>query len=341
MTTGKKLTEAPGSLKEAVDWVLCISGNYGDNSAYSKGQEAIKNLAAKAKGLLTQVTVEEVTVGVAKLFNGDTSGNFGSNAPIASLAGGLKHLIEEGNGIGNSYAHSYSYEDISQSVDTQIVNIFLSTIPLLFFGLGFLFWKCQGGWKTLALGSGPLKSFMDAVGFTGHIDTSKPAFRAYNWFTMFDELKRVESVNPTFPEYLREVEKHSKRNLNSNPNNVPLGTLYLFTYQYLKTQRFGTLTTTDDGVPNNENDITTLLNELSTAMGKLGISQSDKLSTAYTNLADAITTALKTPDPVEESSVTGPLTGTLATAGLLGGGSAVYFNVGGAGSFLKGLFNFH
>ncbi|GIX63366.1 DnaA regulatory inactivator Hda [Babesia caballi] len=72
-------------------------------------------------------------------------------------------------------------------------------------------------------------------------------------------------------------------------------------------------------------------------MGQHGISQSDKLSSAYTKLGNAITEALKAPDPSEESSVAGPVTGTLATAGLLGGGSAVYFNVGGAGTFLKGI----
>ncbi|GIX63768.1 variant erythrocyte surface antigen-1 family protein [Babesia caballi] len=209
MTTGKSLTDAPTNLKEAIGWVLCMSGN-DVPSHYTSGQEAIKMLAEKITSLLANVRVQGVAV--STLIQGDAKGHgsLGSHAPINSLAEGLKHLVESPNGMGKNYKFAYYYHDLSNAVDDQIVNIFLGIIPLLFFGLGFLFWKCQGGWKTLALGSGPLKSFMDAVGFTGHIDTSKPASKAYNWFTLFDEFGRVDSTSKRFPEYLSEVEKKTK-----------------------------------------------------------------------------------------------------------------------------------
>ncbi|GIX61095.1 variant erythrocyte surface antigen-1 family protein [Babesia caballi] len=331
-----KLTDPPKNLKEAIDWVLCMSGN-DVPSHYNSGKEAIKKLAEKLKLLLGSVSVDNHSTN--DLFKGDIGlGRDQNHRPIESLCLGLKQLIKHPNGMGlENYAYSYSDENPSTTVDNdKSPKMFLGVVPLLFLGLGFIYWKCKGGWKNLTLGSDPLKTFMDSLGFTGQLDTSQPASKAGSWFTMFDEFKRVDSVNPTFHQFLKNVELVAT-NFKNVPNTYPLYTLYRITYQYLKTKTQNTLSTTVYGIPTSD-DIT-LFNELSTAMGKLGISQSDKLSSAYTQLGNAIILALKTPDPVEESSVAGPVTGTLATAGLLGGGSAVYFNVGGAGTFLKGIFN--
>ncbi|GIX60640.1 variant erythrocyte surface antigen-1 family protein [Babesia caballi] len=337
MTSGpKSLTQPPESLKEAVDWVLCMSG-YDGIAEYQKGQDAIKTLAAQVKQFFNRASVSSVAVGVEGLFNGDTSGKFGSNAPIASLASGLKGLIQYPNGMGiENYAYSYSDGNPSQTVnDEKSAKMFLATIPLIYFGLGFFFWKCKGGWKNLTLGSGPLKRFMNTIGFTGQLDTSNKASEAGSWFSSFDEFRGVESSPKTFTEYLKEVKEQTTKTLSSDPNYVPLGALYLFTFKYFKEHKSDL--PTNDGIPQNAEELTSLLQKLGEAVNITQLGSLTTLSKAYNNLSDAIDKALKTPDPVEESSVAGPVSGAVVTAGLLGGGSAVYFNLGGAGTFLRGI----
>ncbi|GIX64968.1 variant erythrocyte surface antigen-1 family protein [Babesia caballi] len=161
MSAGKKkLTEAPKDLKEAIDWVLCMSG-YDDQSHYDKGIQAIQALAGKLKSLLGSVAVDKVNA--TELLKGDTSSYHNGNfIPIQSLGIGLNALIDQSNGIGNNYAYSYSDEDPSKTVDEEkYAKMFLGMVPLLFFGLGFLFYMCRrdgGKWSKRRFLSGPLKS---------------------------------------------------------------------------------------------------------------------------------------------------------------------------------------
>ncbi|GIX61765.1 variant erythrocyte surface antigen-1 family protein [Babesia caballi] len=327
------------SLKEAVDWVLCMSGS-DDKVGYHKGQEAIKKVAEQLKSLLSAVRVDSVDV--KNLLNGDLNKNSLSYAPITALGLGLKHIIEEGNGMGKEYKYSYGDDNPSSNVDDNIAKIFLGMIPLLFFGLGFLFYMCHRGggkWSGAKLSTGPFRVFLDTVGF--HIEQLNGAKNGYNavssGLAMFSEFQIYESSPKTFTEYLKEVGNHTKSHLSSNPNDVPLGALYLFTFKYLKNQRYINSTTTDYGIPNSEGDVTSLLQKLRDAVDDVSGSSFSTLFHAYTQLIAAIDTAVNTIDAVEASSVVGLIGGTVVTAGMIGGGSAVYFNLGGAGTFLRGI----
>ncbi|GIX64800.1 variant erythrocyte surface antigen-1 family protein [Babesia caballi] len=340
----KSLSDPPESLKDAVDWVLCMSGN-DVPIHYTSGQEAIKMLAEKITSLLANVRVQGVAV--STLIQGDAKGHgsLGSHAPINSLASGLKALIDHTNGMGNEHIYSYGDDNPSQTVkDEKAAKTFLGSIPLIFFGIGFLFYTCRqdgGRWSKQKLSVGPIKDFFESVGF--HIEQLNGAKNGYDavsyGLAMLPEF-RVDSSSKDFSDFLKEVEKQTNEKLSSDPNYAPLGALYLFSYKYLKAQKRDTLTTLETGIPNNENDIITVLKQLGEAVNTPELGTLTQLSSVYTQLGASITEALKAPDPSEESSVAGPVTGTLATAGLLGGGSAVYFNVGGAGTFLKGLLNF-
>ncbi|GIX66098.1 PDZ domain-containing protein [Babesia caballi] len=131
-------------------------------------------------------------------------------------------------------------------------------------------------------------------------------------FSGFDEFRHVDSSPKTFYDFLKKVEKQTKQELR-NVNYVPLGALYLFTYQYLKEHKSDL--PTNDGIPTNENDLTALLQKLGEAVKRLDGANLTKLSSAYDNLSEAITNALNTPDPVGESSVVGPVSGTLPLPG--------------------------
>ncbi|GIX61610.1 variant erythrocyte surface antigen-1 family protein [Babesia caballi] len=236
MSEKTSLTEAPTNLKEAIDWLLCISGNdvAGDSG---DGKKAIQKLATKVITLVMSIQVSGISFGnvhgqhIGTLLKDDVSSGNGNYRPIESLGNGLRVLIGYGSGILNGkgigakerYSTSYSDSSPPTSVNTDdAAKRFLGFIPLIFFALGFLFWQCKGGWKNLTLGRGLLKAYMGALGFTGHIDASKQATDVDNWFALFDEFKNVESIPTTFPEYLSEVEKKTKQTI-SNPNHVPLG----------------------------------------------------------------------------------------------------------------------
>ncbi|GIX60622.1 variant erythrocyte surface antigen-1 family protein [Babesia caballi] len=336
---GKDLKQPPDNLKAALDWVICMSGNYGDDSAYSKGQEAVKKLAAQVKNLMFGISVSGAHI--EAFLSGDISGNVGTYAPITSFGLGLKALIDKDNGMGKSYKYFYGDDNPSSNVDDNIAKMLIGMVPLLFFGIGFLFYMCRqdgGRWSKRRFLSGPFKIFLTAVGFNiEQLNGTKRGYEAVrSGLVNFDEFRHAVSSS-TFYDFLKKVVEETKKSLNSNPNLVPLGALYLFTYQYLKKHKSATLTTTDDGIPKSDDELSSLLQNIGEAVKSPQLGSLTTLSKAYSTLSDAIATAMNTPDPVEESSVAGPVTGTLVTAGLLGGGSAVYFNVAGLGTFLRGI----
>ncbi|GIX63367.1 variant erythrocyte surface antigen-1 family protein [Babesia caballi] len=240
MTSGQKsLTQPPESLKDAVDWVLCMSGNDGEGD-YSKGPETIQALAEKLQNLLRTVRVDGVDS--CKLLMDDAIGHgSGNNRPIESIYRGLKDLIDQQNGMGSDYKCSYSDSDPSKSIDEKSAKMFCGMVPLIFFGIGFLFYVCRrdgGGWSKRKLSVGPIKDFLETVGFSAdQLNGQKDGYNAVSsGLAMFSEFGDVESTPRNFSNFLKDVVEQTKRSLNSNPNHVPLGALYLFTYQYLKTK---------------------------------------------------------------------------------------------------------
>ncbi|GIX62845.1 variant erythrocyte surface antigen-1 family protein [Babesia caballi] len=119
---------------------------------------------------------------VADLLEGE--GNYGGEKPdkkpITSLVTGLTKFIgyKDGNinetGIGKkgyrfSYANHLCLKDLSDK-EEEAVRIFLGFIPLLYFGLSFLYWRCKGEWSSKSLSQGPLRDFIGKMGFDSHFN---------------------------------------------------------------------------------------------------------------------------------------------------------------------------
>ncbi|GIX62508.1 variant erythrocyte surface antigen-1 family protein [Babesia caballi] len=98
---GKSLSDCPSNLKEAIDWVLRVTGKDGQDQS-GKGSEAIKALTEQVKRLLNEVKsadpelAAEITK-VEESLNGDSQ-----NALIAKLADGLQRFIGYQSGVGNT-----------------------------------------------------------------------------------------------------------------------------------------------------------------------------------------------------------------------------------------------
>ncbi|GIX61812.1 variant erythrocyte surface antigen-1 family protein [Babesia caballi] len=168
MTTGKNsLTQPPKNLKEAIDWVLCMS----EKDVNGGGRDAIKKLAEQLISLLTKIKVGQFGNvhgrSVATLLAGEIAGSsYSANyKPIESFGNVPRGVISyssgevNGGGIGKPGGHQSSYSDSSpsNSVNTDEADKhFIALIPLIFFGLGggvaaaYLF--DIGGAKTLVNG---------------------------------------------------------------------------------------------------------------------------------------------------------------------------------------------
>ncbi|GIX62513.1 variant erythrocyte surface antigen-1 family protein [Babesia caballi] len=333
MTTGKKLTEAPGSLKEAVDWVLCISGN--DGQGGSEGKQAIQNLATKVVALITQLKSDSVVgirygtvhgVSVGSLLAGDVNGSGYSNKPITSLANGLRGFIAYSNGIGTqSYAYSYSDKNPSQKLqdNEDAAKVLMGSIPLLFFGLSFFYWMCRedgGKWYKENFASGSaLTQFLEALGFSGQLNDQKMGSNVSSMFRGFDEFKIYDASSKTYPDFLSKVGNNAFKQFQSKPNDYPLYTLYYFSYHYLQYQHSRAILKTVNGIPNNEEKVFATLKWLGEAMATLNVQGLEGLlSLAYEKLSSEITKALPYIDISQHYSAAAAAAGTLTTLGLGG-----------------------
>ncbi|GIX61045.1 variant erythrocyte surface antigen-1, alpha subunit [Babesia caballi] len=163
------LKEVPENLKETIDWVLRVTG-LNKQADTKKDPDVINALANKLLLLLNDVTLDEGNV--KNLLSGDIDGH-SANKPIEFLGRGLKNLIEPLKAIGkegyeNSYKNSGPIR--KSSIDEDIASIFLGIIPLLFFGLSFIYWMCQGQWSNKKHSDAPIQKLINKVGFTGQLN---------------------------------------------------------------------------------------------------------------------------------------------------------------------------
>ncbi|GIX62555.1 variant erythrocyte surface antigen-1 family protein [Babesia caballi] len=346
----KSLTEPPQNLKEAIDWVLCMSENYGEGGGEFK--KAIQNLAAQIIKLVVTINVTGISYGTVhgvsagSLLAGDVNGSGYSNKPITSLANGLRGFIAYSNGIGTqSYAYSYSDKNPSQKLqdNEDAAKFFMGSIPLLFFGLSFFYWMCRedgGKWYKENFASGsPLTQFLGALGFSGQLNDQKMGSNVSIMFSGFDDFKIYDASSKTYPEFLSKVGHNAFKQFQSKPNAYPLYTLYYFSYHYLQYQHSKSILKTVNGIPNNEEEVLATLKGLGEAMATLNVQGLEGLlSLAYENLSSEITKALPYIDISQHYSAAASVAGTLSTLGLGGGAAAAYLlNLGGAKTLINGL----
>ncbi|GIX62389.1 variant erythrocyte surface antigen-1 family protein [Babesia caballi] len=298
MTPGaKKLTDPPENLKEAIDWVLRVSGgdsNNDDSAIKGLSEELIKlldkdgsTLASEVNGIFSKARsglqtatqkdareafmlnaylsdispygrtlIEEELDHLKKALQKDVESPGGpSGCPITNLADGLKKFIgyqDSGgmpngrSGIGSSnYESSYksaseSWNSLTTDQHRDCAAILLGIMPVLYFGLSYLYWWCEGtgGWAQHKIdGSGrgqeALKNFLEKVGFeAGKLNQSKKGSDIVQYInTGFNELtSRTNASSNDHPMFFGEHQKA----LETLPNSSsPITSLYLLSYYYI------------------------------------------------------------------------------------------------------------
>ncbi|GIX62904.1 variant erythrocyte surface antigen-1 family protein [Babesia caballi] len=230
----------PQNLKEAIDWVLRISG--GDGVVDDKA--VVQDLANEVKKLLQPVDVGD--------FKND---EFKIKSLITTFAAGLKSFIGYNGGrnpggksgiASNHYRSSYevsdtwepSWNSASDANVQKCANIFLGIAPLLYYGMTYLYPRyvdlngCNGNWEAMGFNDGDmvLNNFMVNVGYSDKRQLSSREGKNVMSKTAetFTELQpdSVGGLNSSFSAYLQGVQQKGKATLNSTPETCPMYSLH-------------------------------------------------------------------------------------------------------------------
>ncbi|GIX61152.1 uncharacterized protein BcabD6B2_05870 [Babesia caballi] len=254
MSSGKSLTTPPKDLKEAIDWVLRVTGEDGmtGSSTVSLLQElekldGIKN--AKIIGINLQSSITGLASGL-KTFIGYEKGHqkkwkVGSNGVGKPGEVELRQLKTQGQNVyvsayyGSAWFTDVSSNDTSNAKKKSCVQNFLTAILKIFQGLTELYYNCRNAWKNdnLSGSNDALKKFMNDNGFRNtQLNTSMTGNRiisqTFQNLTEFQNAYTAVSTNPSLDTFRYQLQKNAW----SNPSNCPLSALYILaTPAYSKT----------------------------------------------------------------------------------------------------------
>ncbi|GIX61762.1 variant erythrocyte surface antigen-1 family protein [Babesia caballi] len=239
----------PKNLKEAIDWILRVSGGDG----VDKCKNGVQVLSEQVQTLLNQVTSSDMGTLKSKL--GDV---------ITKLADGLQQFIgynggQKPNGrkgiASNKYESAYendakwraSWKYASDSNAQKCAKIFLGCVPLIYYGVTYLYWRCankpwcKGDWEAMNfngdMGDAALNTFvvaltkfMVSVGYTDlkQLSSRDGGSVMGKLMETFNELKVTsnhDDSKSSFSQYIAYVLQNGEKILNSNPETCPLYTL--------------------------------------------------------------------------------------------------------------------
>ncbi|GIX65007.1 variant erythrocyte surface antigen-1, beta subunit [Babesia caballi] len=266
MTAGKKsLTEAPINLKEAIDWVLRVSGRDSDKEN-EEGKKAIKGLAEELTASIRKKPYEENDDVKKILTEIMYDANISPTGPVIRLAYALQKFIgyewAKGNpnykwkigengilktgDLPNAYTSDYRGSKLSEVLSTvedvhkKALESFFTAIAFIYEGLTELYFKCNTEWSKQSLsGSGhsdTLNQFMTTNGFgkTQLNSNMTGANIADNALKDLSELSSAYSAagdNPSLETFRSQLEQ----NASTDPSKSPLAALYILaTYVYVQ-----------------------------------------------------------------------------------------------------------
>ncbi|GIX65073.1 variant erythrocyte surface antigen-1 family protein [Babesia caballi] len=338
------LTDWPDNLKDVIDWFLRVAEM--DQGGSGLGN---KDNVKKAVSHLTGFT--EATKGL---------GTFHIEGLFSSVAGALQHLIGydgtyqlEGKGIGRKDQYTSTYPKSAKwdggwnagaTEANKVAIIFLGSMPILYFFVTYLYWKCKqdsayGGWDTQTLNTNTsgLNNFMLQMEFTtsqlSSIKGSEIAKLFENHSKGFDGLNGVDKSQHSFEDFLKKLTgKHGETKI-TNAMQCPLYTLYRAAKAYLESKF------QNHSAVEGEDNLNEIQNRL--LKFKTSCSRSHELSDEFVKFLNEIKLNTSvTSTPVENasqlSSSAGAASGSvLGTAALGGTAAALATDVGGITTTLK------
>ncbi|GIX65581.1 collagen alpha-1(I) chain protein [Babesia caballi] len=246
----------PTNLKDAIDWVLRVSGGDG----FNKDTYGVRHLANEMKELLQAADVDDFKLDSSRL-----------SSIIISFAEGLKAFIgyngqrqPDGNtGIASRQYRSSYYENAKRNIVNDVrdskqkcAKILLGFASLFYYAMTYLYWRCanvdwlQHEWDAMyfngesILGPGykgnALSVFMAAVGYTkkGHLSRKSGDDVMQKMAETFTELNStdMDGSNSSYSMYLQGVQQKGQKAFHSNPEKCPLYSLHAAAKAYWESQ---------------------------------------------------------------------------------------------------------
>ncbi|GIX66089.1 variant erythrocyte surface antigen-1 family protein [Babesia caballi] len=167
---------------------------------------------------------------------------------ITGFAEGLKTFVAQGTGIlqasnNSAYNSAPSWNTLTPSAKTDCAAILLGIMPVVYIGLTYLYWQCDGtgGWTQEKLDSssgsdqGTLKQYMEALGYKENLNnkTGKSLVDDIMNSMFSNELRTAYGLSQTH--YFNFLKALHEKALDSTPPNssAPLTSLYALSYYYI------------------------------------------------------------------------------------------------------------
>ncbi|GIX61900.1 variant erythrocyte surface antigen-1 family protein [Babesia caballi] len=256
---GKQLTDCPSNLKEAIDWILRVTGKDGGSSDQGNGADGLAtavNALIRTAGVdikpnieINKGLIDNLATGLAKFIG------YGENQDKAKITGQAiagvpmkngkdKHndgkpwteeeLTENrSSGKTTGYVYSYVPGKATWREDNKdlCAKIFLGCLPMIFSALSHLYWKCkqlhsQGGWEKMAFngsGSGQnLKAFMVGQGYVAdHLSTQTGKSITPLLENSYNFSTVIATVpKPSHPEFLNELDNSLKGVIGTGSSSI-------------------------------------------------------------------------------------------------------------------------
>ncbi|GIX63903.1 variant erythrocyte surface antigen-1 family protein [Babesia caballi] len=167
---------------------------------------------------------------------------------ITDFAEGLNKFVTPGSGIlqnpsNSAYKSASSWISLTPSAKTDCAAILLGVMPVVYIGLTYLYWQCEGtgGWAqekfdSSGSGQGSLKQYIEALGYTENRNDNNGQNIVSLMNSMFSgELKTAYGSSQTH--YFRFLKALQEKALGALPaqtkTDCPLTSLYLISYYYI------------------------------------------------------------------------------------------------------------
>ncbi|GIX63503.1 variant erythrocyte surface antigen-1 family protein [Babesia caballi] len=230
----------PSNLKEAIDWILRVTGKDGGGGTGDGAQQlasAVQELLntagvtkIKPEIKINQDLIDNLAEGLAMFIGYDNPGqsnNIGTDGIAVGKGGGKGPPLSPGESSSKGYKLTYDREKATWQSQVEggggdletkkklCAKIFLGCVPMIFSALSYLYWRCyeKGAWKNMTFwDSSQLQYFMEAGGFIssqlqGNGATVASALKVSS---KFQELSSA-SQSASFAEFLTSLKKQIQK----------------------------------------------------------------------------------------------------------------------------------
>ncbi|GIX63901.1 variant erythrocyte surface antigen-1 family protein [Babesia caballi] len=235
----EKLTEATDKCNKLKGYPTSEWGLAVPHAILNKLSQGLDPFLGKGSAAISTREVEKVKAWVSSI-NENTLTQL-----ITDFAEGLNKFVTPGSGIlqnpsNSAYKSASSWISLTPSAKTDCAAILLGVMPVVYIGLTYLYWQCEGtgGWAqekfdSSGSGQGSLKQYIEALGYTENRNDNNGQNIVSLMNSMFSgELKTAYGSSQTH--YFKFLKALQEKALNSLPSpSHPLTSLYFLSYYYI------------------------------------------------------------------------------------------------------------